>query len=112
MIPSPLPGGEGQAKGIFSEIMDNPFFIMTPCSCVLSLAQILPREAPDPDRVRRAHALMKEAARGVQPKRPPITVRRLGINCYKIIDGNSTFHALLELGEREAVVEISDSRPT
>lgn len=99
-------------RGRTAVMLDSPFFIITPASCVLPLAQILPREAPDPDRVRRAHALMKEAARGVQPKRPPITVRRLGINRYKIIDGNSTFHALLELREREAVVEISDSRPT
>jgi hypothetical protein len=88
-------------------IVDSPFFIITPASCVLPLAQILPREAPDPARVRRALALMHAAAHGVHPRRPPITVKRLGIDCYKIVDGNSTFYALLELGESEAIVRIS-----
>ena len=87
--------------------MDSPFFIITPASWVLPLAKILPREAPDPDRVRRARALMSKAAHGTHPKRPPITVRRLGLEHYKIVDGNSTFHALLELGESEAIVEIA-----
>ena len=85
----------------------SPFFVITLASCVLPLAQILPREAPDPVRVRRARALMQDAAHGAHPKRPPITVRRLGIDGYMIVDGNSTFHALLELGESEAIVEIA-----
>ncbi len=92
--------------------MENPFFIITPASCVLPLNKIVPRETPDPARVRRAHALMQDAAHEVHPKRPPITVTRLSIDCYKIVDGNSTFQALLELGESEAVVEIINSRPT
>jgi hypothetical protein len=87
--------------------VDSPFFIITPASCVLPLAQIFPREAPDPARVRRALALMHDAARGVHPRRPPIKVVRLGLERYQIVDGNSTYHALLELGRSEAIVEIS-----
>ena len=86
--------------------MDSPFFIITPTSLVLPLASIIPREPPDPARVRRALTLMTAAACGAHPKRQPVTVIFQGDGRYQIVDGNSTFHALLELGEQEAVVEI------
>jgi hypothetical protein len=87
--------------------MVNPFFISTPGSCVLPLAHIRPREAPDPARVLRARALMDAAALGTHPKRRPMSVTPCGNDCYLVVDGNSTFHALLAMGEHEAIVEIS-----
>jgi hypothetical protein len=88
--------------------MANPYFINTPGSCVLPLARLLPREAPDPARVRRARALMDAAAAlGTNPKRHPLSVTPCGNDCYRVVDGNSTFHALLEIRECDAVVEIS-----
>ena len=86
---------------------DNPFFTFTPTSRLVSLARIFPREAPDPVRVRRAHALMTAAAQGAIPKRQPLSVMARGDGCYQIVEGNSTFHALLEIGVEEAVVEIN-----
>jgi hypothetical protein len=86
--------------------MDSPFFAITPTSRVLPLARIFPREPPDPVRIRRALALMAAAARGAHPKRQPLSVITTDDGCYQIVAGNSTFHALLELGEQEAVVEI------
>jgi hypothetical protein len=50
---------------------------------------------------------MTAAARGAHPRRPPLSVISRGDGCYQIVDGNSTFHALLEIGERDAIVEIS-----
>jgi hypothetical protein len=50
---------------------------------------------------------MAAAACGAQPKRLPLTVISRGDGCYQVVDGNSTFHALLELGEHEAIVEIN-----
>jgi hypothetical protein len=87
--------------------MANPFFISTPGSCVLPLAHIRPREGPDPARVRNARALMDAAALGTHPKRRPLSVTPCGNDCYRVVDGNSTFHALLEIGESDAIVEIS-----
>jgi len=86
--------------------MGSPFFTITPASQMVPLEKIFPREAPNPVRVRRAHALMAAAARGTGPKRQPITVNATRDGCYRVVDGNSTFHALLELGVPEAVVEI------
>ena len=86
--------------------MDSPFFNLTPTSRMLPLARILPREAPDPIRVSRALARMTAAARGTHPKRQPLSAISRGGGRYQLVDGNSTYHALLELGEREAVVEI------
>jgi hypothetical protein len=86
--------------------MISPFFIVTPTSRLVPLAKIFPREAPDPTRVRRAHALMSAAAQGAIPKRHPLAVMPRGDNCYQIVEGNSTYHALIELGEQAAVVEL------
>jgi hypothetical protein len=36
----------------------------------------------------------------------PIGVLDLGNGKFKVVDGNTTFHALLELGETEAVAEV------
>lgn len=87
--------------------MENPFVAITPSCRMVPVVKIFPRETPDPMRVQRALVLMAAAAQGVGPKRQPLAVTNREDGCYQIIDGNSTWHALLELGEREAVVEIS-----
>ena len=52
--------------------MANPFFISTPGSCVLPLAHIRPREAPDPARVRRARAQWTPPRRDPSQTSPPV----------------------------------------
>lgn len=88
---------------------NSPYFKDTFSSVSVKLSDLVAREAPDPERLKTAHARMKAAKDGVFEKRKPIYVFQMGNGKYKILDGNTTFHALLELGETEAVVEIKRS---
>ena len=84
----------------------NPYFKTTATSGVMPLALLVRREAPDPERLKNAHGRMAAARRGTLEKRKPFGVVDLGDGTFRVVDGNTTFHALLEMGETEAVVEV------
>jgi hypothetical protein len=86
--------------------MESPYFIITPNSVEIPVADITARETPHPERVRRALHLMMEAAAGKIEKREPIDVVSMENGRYRVVDGNSTLQALKELQERTAVVTI------
>ncbi|MDO9110475.1 MAG: ParB N-terminal domain-containing protein [Desulfatirhabdiaceae bacterium] len=85
---------------------NSPYFVNTPDSVAVPLADIAARETPDPERVKRAHQLMMEAKEGKGEKRKPIDVMRMENGKYRIIDGNSTLQALKELKATAVVVRI------
>ena len=85
----------------------SPYFLNTPDSAAIPLADIVAREAPDPERVRRAHQWMRDAKEGNRKKRKPIEVVKLENGKYGVIDGNSTLQALRELNEATAIVRIN-----
>jgi hypothetical protein len=85
---------------------DSPYLEHTPDSAAVPLADIVEREAPDPERVKRARQLMIEAKAGKREKRKPIEVMKMENGQYRVIDGNSTLQALKELQETTAVVII------
>ncbi|MFH0998673.1 MAG: hypothetical protein V1844_24750 [Pseudomonadota bacterium] len=87
---------------------DSPFFVNTPDSVAVPLADIAAREIPDPERVKRAHQLMRNAKEGKGEKRKPIEVMMLENGKYRVIDGNSTLQALRELDETTAIVRIKN----
>lgn len=89
--------------------MVSAFFDLPPGCLILPVSSILPRQAPDPARVKKALAKMSAAARGLGPKRPPLTVAAMEDGRYLLLDGNSTLHALLILGEQDAAVAVSRS---
>jgi hypothetical protein len=72
----------------------------------MPLSHLIPREAADPQRLKNARLRMAAAKAGTFAKRKPIGVLDFGNGKFKVVDGNTTFHALLELGETEAVVEV------
>ena len=84
----------------------SPYFVNTPDSVTIPLADILCRETPDPDRVKRALQLMMDARAGIGGKRKPIEVMKMESGRYGVIDGNSTLQALKELQEITAIVKI------
>ncbi len=84
----------------------SPYFKTTATSVVMPLAHLVRREAPDPERLKNAHERMAGARQGTFEKRKPIGVVDLGNGTFRVVEGNTTFHALLELGETEAVVEV------
>lgn len=84
----------------------SPYFKTTATSVVMPLAHLIRREAPDPERLKNAHERMAAARQGMFAKRKPIGVVDLGDGTFRVVDGNTTFHALLALGETEAVVEV------
>ncbi len=84
----------------------SPYFVNTPDSVAIPLADILCRETPDPDRVRRARQLMLDARVGKGGKRKPIEVMEMENGKYRVFDDNSTLQALKELQETTAVVAI------
>jgi hypothetical protein len=84
----------------------NPYFKITATSVMMPLSNLVAREAPDPQRLKNAHGRMAAARQGSFEKRKPIGVVDMGSGKFKVVDGNTTFHALLELGETEAVVEV------
>jgi hypothetical protein len=84
----------------------SPYFKTTAFSIVMPLALLVRREAPDPERLKNAHERMTAARQGTFPKRKPIGVVGLGDGTFRVVDGNTTFHALLEMGETAAVVEV------
>lgn len=86
---------------------DSPYFVMTEGSVAIPLADIVLREAPDPQRVKRARQLMLNAKTGNAEKRKPIDVMKMKNGKYRVIDGNSTLQALRELEETIAIVKIS-----
>ena len=86
--------------------INSPYFKETSTSIVVPLAALEPREPPDPERLKNAHRRMQAAKAGTFEKRKPIGVVHLGDGHFKVLDGNTTFHALLELGETEAVAEV------
>ena len=88
---------------------NSPYFKDTFSSVSIKLSDLVAREAPDPERLKTAHARMKAAKDGAFEKRKPIYVFQMGNGKYKVLDGNTTLHALMELGETEAVVEIKKS---
>ncbi len=87
----------------------SPYFKTTATSVVMPLAHLVRREAPDPGRLKNAHERMAAARRGTFEKRKPIGVAALDDGTFRVVDGNTTFHALLELGETEAVVEVLEN---
>ncbi len=88
---------------------NSPYFKDTFTSVTMKIADMVPRGAVDPERLKTAHARMRAAKAGVLDKRKPIYVFEMGNGKYKVLDGNTTLHALLELGETEAVVEVKKS---
>ena len=87
---------------------DSPYFVNTPDSVAVPLADIAARETPDPERVKRAHQLMRNATERKGEKRKPIEVMIMENGKYRVIDGNSTLQALRELDETTAVVKINN----
>ncbi|MBI5590270.1 MAG: hypothetical protein HY881_07300 [Deltaproteobacteria bacterium] len=87
---------------------DSPYFVNTPDSVTVPLADIVCRETPDPERVKRAHQLMMDARAGKGEKRKPIEVVKMENGKYRVIDGNSTLQALKELQETTAIVKIKN----
>ena len=87
----------------------SPFFKDTFTSQVISLDKLVPREEPNPERVKRAHAKMSAAKAGTGEKRSPVKVFDMGNGKFKVLDGNTTLQALKELGETEVVVEVKKS---
>lgn len=83
---------------------DNPFFQNRNNSRVVPLDRLVPREPADPDRVIRALDLMRQAAAGLREKRAPLMVIPIGNGLFRISDGNTTYHALQQIGATEAVV--------
>ncbi len=86
--------------------INSPYFKETSTSIVVPLAALEPSVPPVPEQLKNAHRLMQAAKAGTFEKRKPIGVAELGNGHFKVLDGNTTFHALLELGETEAVVEV------
>jgi hypothetical protein len=91
-----------------SDSADSPYFVNTPGSVTVLLSDIVARESPDPERVKRAHQLMADAKSGKGEKRKPIEVMRMEKGKYRVIDGNSTIQALKELNEATAIVKINN----
>ena len=87
---------------------DSPYFVHTPDSVEVPLADIVCRETPDPERVKRAQQLMMDAKAGKGEKRKPIEVMKMENGKYRVIDGNSTLQALRELQETTAIVKIKN----
>jgi hypothetical protein len=87
---------------------DSPYFVNTPDSVAVPLADIVARDTPDPERVKRARHLMMAAKAGKRDKRKPIDVVKTENGKFRVIDGNSTLQALRELQETMAIVEIKD----
>jgi hypothetical protein len=92
---------------VWSNSVDSPYFVNTPDSVAVPLADIVARETPAPERVKRAHQLMMDAKEGNGEKRKPIVVTKMVNGQYRVIDGNSTLQALKELQETTAVVIIN-----
>ncbi len=99
-------------RHVFSETMppsNSPFFKDTFNSVTISIDQLVPSEAADPERVKRAHESMAAAKSGTGEKRAPIRVIDMGNGKFKVLDGNTTLQALKDLGETDVVVEIKKS---
>jgi len=90
----------------FGICANDPYFVNTPDSVAVPLADIVARETPDPQRVKRAHQLMKDAKAGKGEKRNPIEVVKMEDGKFRVIDGNSTLQVLRELDETTAIVKI------
>ncbi len=84
------------------------YFLQTEKSRILPLSEIQAREPADPDRLERALEKMAMAKSGIRPKRLPMRVLRQSSGKYRVIDGNTTYHALIVLGERAVVVELQE----
>ena len=91
-----------------SDSADSPYFVNTPDSVAIPLSNIVARETPEPKRVTRALQLMMDAKAGKRDKRKPIEVVKTENGKYRVIDGNSTLHALRELQEISAIVKIKN----
>ena len=68
------------------------YFESHPDARLVPVTRVLPREpaSSEPASVDRAENLMRDAAAGRIPRRPPIAVRRRG-GAFEIVEGNATF---------------------
>lgn len=83
-------------------LADDPtlYFDLTVDHRLIRLSDLVPTKPPEsqPESVDRAEALMRLAARGRQPKRPPITVERQATGDYRVVDGNATYGVAVRHG--------------
>lgn len=84
------------------------YFLQTAKSRILSLSEIQAREPADPDRLERALEKMALAKSGILSRRLPMRVVLDSSGKYRVIEGNTTYHALVALGERAGVVEVQE----
>ncbi len=61
----------------------NPYFKTNATSVIMPLSRLVPREAPDPQRLKNAHRRMAAARQGSFAKRKPIGVWALGDGKFK-----------------------------
>lgn len=87
---------------------DSPYVVITPGSVEVPLTDIVARETPNPERVKRAQQLMRDAKEGKGEKRKPLEVMKMENGRYRVIDGNSTLQALRELNETTAIIKINN----
>lgn len=88
---------------------NSPYFRDTYGSVTVPLASLVARGPAAPSSVKVALERMKAAQGGQMEKRKPIAVLDMGNGSYKVLDGNATLHALMELGETEVIVETKKS---
>lgn len=81
------------------------YFIRTAECRICRLCDIRPREPVEPARLQRALEKMALARSGSIPKRLPIRITGGSDGCCRVIDGNTTYHALVVLGETDGLVE-------
>ena len=86
------------------------YFIQTSGSRICPISEIRPREPADSERLARALQKMALARSGIIPKRLPIRVISVSGGGYRVVDGNTTYHALVALGEPDGVVEMVEDR--
>lgn len=88
----------------------SDYFIQSSGSRICPLSEIRPREPAYPERLARALEKMALARSGIIPKRLPIRVISVSGGGYRVVEGNTTYHALVALGEPNGVVEMVEDR--
>lgn len=91
------------------EAPGSDYFDHTETSKVVPVKDIILRQEPRTTSIETAKTRMAAAKDGKGNKRKPLSVVKRPDGKYKVVDGNATLHALQDLNEEHAVVEIVDT---
>lgn len=84
------------------------YFDPTPSSKIVPIQNLVRDHVPSEEKLKTAIYRMERAARGLHPKRHPVSVKLRQDGKYLVVDGNTTTTVLMDWGCTHLIAQIVD----